>query len=81
MFSLVEKTKMEKVQILEKVTISRRLTGQQGENPWMVPEEKKKDYSEEKRININYNQKVWHPDIQVFESLLSLRKGTEGSQD
>lgn len=32
----LKKTKMEKVEILKKVTVTRMLTRQQGENPWMV---------------------------------------------
>ena len=55
---------------MAKVTITRRLTGQQGENPWVVSEENKKDYPGEERRNINYSPKVCHPEIQVFEPFI-----------
>ena len=52
MCSLAEKTKMEKVEILEKVTVARMLTRQQGENPWMVSKENKKNYPGEREVPI-----------------------------
>lgn len=67
---MVKKTKMEKVAVWQKVTITRRLTGQQGENPWVVSEDNKKDYPGEERRNINYSPKVCHPEIQGFEPFI-----------
>lgn len=50
MFSLAEKTKMEKVEILQNVTISRRLAT--GETPWMVPGNNTEDYAGEKKYHL-----------------------------
>ena len=49
MFSLAEKTEMEKVEVLEKVTVTKMLTRQQGENPWTVSKREQKELPWRKR--------------------------------
>lgn len=47
-----EDKKMKKVEILQKVTITRRLTELQEENPWMVPEKNTENYAGEKNYHL-----------------------------
>ena len=57
---MAEKTKMEKVEVLEKVTVTKMLTRQQGENPWMVSKENKKNYPGEREVPIIAPKYAFH---------------------
>lgn len=83
MFSLAEKTKMEKVEILQNVTISRRLAT--GETPGL--QEKPHGWCQEiiqriilEKRNITYSQKKARHHTLKFLSLLLVRKAQKAAK-
>lgn len=67
---------MEKVEILQNVTISRRLAT--GETPWMVPGNNTEDYAGEKKYHLQ-PKKARHHTLK-FLSLLLVRKAQKAAK-